>query len=79
MVVPNSILPAYESGVGVTYEQFIELRAALTALWSESPEANLEALFAGAVVESHRALMPSGYKDAVNDYAAVAPRRRTGG
>ena len=56
----------------MTYEQFIELQAALIALWSETPEVDLEALFTDAVAESHRALMASGYKDAANDHAVVA-------
>ena len=61
--------------MGVKYEQFTELREGLTALWSETPESELEARFTGAVVESHRALMASGYKDAPNDndHAAITP------
>ena len=47
------------------YEQFTELREGLTALWSETPEAELELQFTGAVAQSHRALMASAYKGAV--------------
>jgi hypothetical protein len=74
---PGPILDAHESGAGVTYEQFIELRTALTALWSETPEANLQALFIDTVAESHRALMASGYKDSAHDHTVLANHLNT--
>ncbi len=46
----------------MNYQQFTELREGLTALWSETPEPELEARFTGAVAESQRALMSSAYK-----------------
>ncbi len=46
----------------MNYQQFTELREGLTALWSETPEPELEARFTGAVAQSQRALMSSAYK-----------------